>query len=352
MEVKILKENEYIPSTVTMVSRFNKTINVVDISTYLPVVHLFNKKTGERLKLDSGTRTSIKYYGYEGIIISICYKKIRRGMRTGAMNNMASLDIQYEGKNIHIKLSSNTLTSVGTSSFEFGTKVFELMISHVNMLNKNLRYIREQEKETVDRNLEWVFENCINERGELRSYKEMLKIVKNTGEEYDEKILNSLIVYTDDFEKDEPDKFKDKVINFITKCSCIDEDIKCVSSSIFNSVYHIDIFKNIRNKRIPLHVLAPYLAKKNFIVEFHNWTSEGVNVCFDIEEEKSGSHHKLKEYKHRFTIHERGTMRQCSPTMKEESYRYYLGIIKTIKTFFENEDFTEYKQYITETIDT
>jgi hypothetical protein len=38
--------------------------------------------------------------------------------------------------------------------------------------------------------------------------------------------------------------------------------------------------------------------------------------------------------------------------MKEESYRYYLGIIKTIKTFFENEDFTEYKQYITETIDT
>ena len=116
MEVKILKEDEYVPSTVTMVSRFNKTINVVDISTYLPVVHLFNKKTGERLKLDSGTRTSIKYYGYEGIIISICYKKIRRGMRTGAMNNMVSLDIQHGGKNIHVKLSSNTDPSLTTSS--------------------------------------------------------------------------------------------------------------------------------------------------------------------------------------------------------------------------------------------
>ena len=76
-----------------------------------------------------------------------------------------------------------------------------------------------------------------------------------------------------------------------------------------------------------------------------------VCVCFDIEEEKSGSHHKLKEYKHRFTIHERGTMRQCSPTMKEESYKYYLGIIKTIKMFFEDDEVVDYKKYITESIE-
>lgn len=353
MDVQILSEEDYTPSTVTMVSRLNKSIDVVDLSTYLPVVHLFNKSTGERLKLDSGTRTSIKYYGYEGIIISICYKKIRRGMRTGAMNNMASLDIQYGGKNIHVKLSSNTVTSVGTCGYEFGIQVFDLMLTHINMLNENLKHIRSLSSEDLQKNIEWVFENCVDEKLELRSYKKMLKIIKTADNDLDTRVLNSFIVYVDDFEKNEVDKFKEKIINFINKCSCPEEKITCVSSSIFNSVYHINIFKNPKGKRIPLHILAPYLANKNFIVEFHNWTSEGVNVCFDIEEEKVGSHHKLKEYKHRFTIHERGTMRQCSPTMKSESYKYYLGIIKQIRQFLtDSEEMSnaEYKKYITSDI--
>jgi len=77
MDIQILNQDDYIPSTVTMVSAFNRTINPKNIAEYLPVVHLFHEKTGKRLKLDSGTRTSIKYYGMENIIISVCYKKIR-----------------------------------------------------------------------------------------------------------------------------------------------------------------------------------------------------------------------------------------------------------------------------------
>ena len=128
MDIQILNQEEYIPSTVTMVSSFDKTINPKDVAEYLPVVHLFHEKTGKRLKLDSGTRTSIKYYGIENIIISVCYTKTRRGRRTGAMNNMVSLDIQHGGKNIHVKLSSTTITSVGTSGYQFGVDVFNLMI--------------------------------------------------------------------------------------------------------------------------------------------------------------------------------------------------------------------------------
>lgn len=349
MDVKILTNEEYVPSTVTMVSRFDKSINITDIANYIPVVHLFNKKTGERLKLDSGTRTSIQYYGYEGVIISVCYKKIRRGMRTGAMNNMASLDIQYGGKNIHVKLSSNTITSVGTSSFDFGVEVFNLMISHINKLYSNIRYIRKLDPEVVKKNIEWVFLNS-SENNKLFSYKDMLKKIKNLSKDLDETVINSLIVYIDDFEREETDKYKEKILNIVYNINVLDTDINCVHSSIFNSVYHINIFNNIRNKRIPLHMLAPYLANYDLSVEFHNWTSEGVNVCFDIEEKKIGSHHKLKEYKHRFTIHERGTIRQCSPTLKEEAYRYYFGIINLIKKFFEDELTEEYKKYITDVI--
>ena len=89
-----------------------------------------------------------------------------------------------------------------------------------------------------------------------------------------------------------------------------------------------------------------HTTKQNIVAQpAHD--AEGVNVCFDIEEEKTGVHHKEKEYKHRFTIHERGTMRQCSPTFKEESYKYYLGILKQIEQFYKDTDSAEkYKEYI------
>jgi len=346
MDIQILQPDEYIPSTVTMVSSFDKTINPKDVAEYLPVVHLFHEKTGKRLKLDSGTRTSIKYYGIENIIISVCYKKTRRGMRTGAMNNMVSLDIQHGGKNIHVKLSSTTITSVGTSGYQFGVDVFNLMIKHLNMLNNNIRYVKSMDQEIRDKNLEWIFDNCIDEKGRLTNVKSLLKLIKKT-EWLDKTFAKACSVYVDDFEANEVDLFRLKVKNFIEQTAFYPGELKCMKPSIFNSVYHINLFKDIKNKRISLHRLAPYLAEKNFVVEFHNWISEGVNVCFDIEEEKSGVHHKDKEYKHRFTIHERGTMRQCSPTFKEESYKYYLGIVKQIEQFYKDTGKDEkYKQYI------
>ncbi len=346
MDIQILQPDEYIPSTVTMVSSFDKTINPKDVAEYLPVVHLFHEKTGKRLKLDSGTRTSIKYYGIENIIISVCYKKTRRGMRTGAMNNMVSLDIQHGGKNIHVKLSSTTITSVGTSGYQFGVDVFNLMIKHLNMLNNNIKYVKSMDKEIRDKNLEWIFDNCIDDKGRLTNVKNLLKLIKKT-EWLDKTFAKACSVYVDDFEANEVDLFRLKVKNFIEQTTFYPGELKCMKPSIFNSVYHINLFKDIKNKRISLHRLAPYLAEKNFVVEFHNWISEGVNVCFDIEEEKTGVHHKDKEYKHRFTIHERGTMRQCSPTFKEESYKYYLGIVKQIEQFYKDTGKDEkYKQYI------
>ena len=346
MDIRILKQTEYVPSTVTMVSAFDRTINPKNIAEYLPVVHLFHEKSGKRLKLDSGTRTSIKYYGIEDIIISVCYKKIRRGMRTGAMNNMVSLDIQHQKKNIHVKLSSTTITSVGTSGYQFGVDVFNLMVKHLNMLNTNIKYMKNLDPEIRKKNKDWVFENCIDQKGILINYKNFLKLVKhNTW--IDKNFVKSCGVYIDDFDSHEADLFKEKINNFIEDTTFYEGEIKCQKPSIFNSVYHINIFKDIKNKRIPLHRLAPYLAEKNFVVEFHNWTSEGVNVCFDIEEEKIGVHHKDKDYRHRFTIHERGTMRQCSPTFKEESYKYYLGIIKQIEKFYHDTETQKiYKKYI------
>ena len=81
------------------------------------------------------------------------------------------------------------------------------------------------------------------------------------------------------------------------------------------------------------------------MVEYHNWTSEGVNICIDIEEEKKGPNHANKEYKHRFTVHETTKIRQCSPTSRDEAYKNYLGIMNLLKIFFRENDI-DYKKYI------
>ena len=201
------------------------------------------------------------------------------------------------------------------------------------------------EKEKIEENLRWVLTNCTNEKENLEEFEHFISKIKLSG--MDKKFCKNCALYLDDFEKNDTDGYKAKIIEFVEKASYFEGKLECQKPSIFNSVYHINIFNNNSKTRIPLHRLAPYLAEKSFIVEFHNWTSEGVNVCFDIEEVKEGVHHQEKEYKHRFTIHERGTMRQCSPTFKEESYRYYLGMIKQIEQFYKDYNDTDnYKEYI------
>ena len=62
--------------------------------------------------------------------------------------------------------------------------------------------------------------------------------------------------------KNESSKYKEKIINFC-EIEYFEKELIFVKSNIFNSVYHVNIFKNVE-KRIPLHKLAPYLAKKEF----------------------------------------------------------------------------------------
>ena len=123
------------------------------------------------------------------------------------------------------------------------------------------------------------------------------------------------------------------------------DKLENVEPKIYNSVYHIKICEN--KERLHLHKMAPYLHDRGISVEFHNWTSEGVNICFPIENNKQLNTNN-KEYKHRFTVHERSSMRQCSPAFKEESYKYYKGVMELIKEFIDNGQQYDFKKYVSE----
>ena len=322
-----------------MVATLNSTINAYDVSQYLPVTHLYDS-TGKHIRLDSGTRDGIKFFGINGVIITSCYKDIRRGIRTGAMNNMICLDLQVLERNVHIKLSENIITSVGTCGYESGRYAFNCMIKHLNLLKKNIDYFQSLSKDDQKIIYDWIMENCIVD-GKLKRLSEI-----KLPDDLDQKALGLLLVYIDDFERYETDKYLEKITRISNLPPIFDTHLSNVEPKIYNSVYHIKLCDG--NRRLALHKMAPYLYDKGISVEFHNWTSEGVNICFPIDNNKElNSQNKI--YKHRFTVHERSSMRQCSPAFKQESYKYYVEVMNLISEFIENgQQYDNFKKYVSE----
>ena len=333
MQLNILSEEDFKPSTITLAGNFNISVDINNLSNWMPICNIFNEK-GERQRLVSGSRESIKYFGPEGAIVSMCYKKTRRGMRTGAMNNMISADMQYNQKNIHLKISSTSITSVGTRSIENGKQVFTAMTEHINNLKNKLDNINKLSEEEKEKNIIWLQDNISNKQ-------DIRKKIEN-NDDINKYFLNFCLLFIDDTEN--LDNYISKMKKLLKPIYICHDDLICNSFTIYNSVYHISPI-NKRNFRMPLHRLAPYLASRGVAVEYHNWTSEGVNICFDIKEVKEGINHANKEYKHRFSIHETTKIRQCSPTSKKEAYYNYLGVMKLLQGFFDNPD-VDFSRYV------
>ena len=342
-DINTLSKKDFIPSTITMKGIFSSKIDINILSNFLFVNHIFNKQN-ERVKLISGSRQSIEYFGPEGTIVFIGYKDIRRGMRTGAMNNMVSVDMQYGGKNIHIKLSSTSITSVGTSDIEAGKKVVNRILEHITDLQKYLDYSNSLSDEEKKKNIDWLIKE-LSDYEEGTREKDLLEEMK-IPDELNERFIIFLLKYFNDHDK--LDNYKKHIALLTENLVLSEKKVGCSKFNIFNSVYHIQPVKN-PNFRMPLHKLAPFLAGLGVCTSFHNAISEGINVCFDVEEEKEGINHEDKFYKHRFTIHVTSKIRQSSPTCREEAYKYYLGMMNLLKLFCKQEDI-DFKKYISEDI--
>jgi len=337
-EIDIIPKHKFKPSTVTIRKTFNININIFNLSNYLPIYHIFDKE-GNRIKLISGSRKSIEYYGPEKSVISICFKDIRRGMRTGAMNNMVSLDIQKNGKNIHLKVSSSAIISVGTSSLKEGENVFNTVINHIEEIQKKINFIKSLDKEVVMKNI-LIFVKIL-EGKDLIPLSEIQELVQKTTD-INKELVNIFLLYYQDFDKNQTDNYIKKINSLYGDIDIFEGELKCSESNIFNSVFYTNCIKNIR---VPLHLLAQYLSSFGIIVNYDNRTSEGVVVCFNVEEQKTSYNYASKEYKHRFTIHMNGKIKQTSPSKQEEAHKYYFGLMNLIKKFFEKKDI-DFKQYL------
>jgi hypothetical protein len=160
----------------------------------------------------------------------------------------------------------------------------------------------------------------------------------------DNRALKILLAYIDDFDDVKP--FMEKIMKLAKLSPIFQSQLTNVEPKIYNSVYHIKLCTG--DRRLALHKMAPYLYDKGISVEFHNWTSEGVNICFPIDNNQD-LNNQNKVYKHRFTVHERSSMRQCSPAFKQESYKYYVEVMNLISEFIENgQRYDDFKKYVSE----
>lgn len=345
-DFKILDKKDFIPSTIVTKGFFNTKIDIDILSAFLVITHKFDKNN-KRIKLISGTRKGIKYFGPEGCIIFVGYKKIR-GMRTGAMNNMVSIDLQYGGKNIHLKISSTSITSVGTNSLEAGKKAVEKILEHIKKAKDFLDYSNSLDSLTKIKNMEWLLEYLKNKDENLRENDIVKNIVFSEEDFINKKFIYFLMHYYDDY--DSLENFKTHIFSLKENLILAEKDIVCRQYDIFNSVYHIRPIVN-KNFIMPLNKLAPFLASKGVCTSWHNALSESINISFDIESTKEDINHENKYYKHRISIPTTCNLKQSSPTNKEEAYKYYLGTMNLIKEFFTTQDIN-FKDYIVKNIKT
>ena len=347
IKVEILPFEEYNPSTVTVAGYLSTSVDVVNLANFIPVSHMFSEKDNSRLKRKSGSRQNIPYFGIENSVISVCYKSIIRGMRTAGMHNMASLDIQLSGRNIHVKLSSTSINTVGTKNSEEKGKVFNAIVDHIKHLQKIIDFIKTFSPENLKKNIDFFFNISIEGQEIIRESAFLEKLENSNLEGLDKNLLKCFARYLNDFDKNQKNELIEKIFDFVKVDKIYSDSLECRDITTYNSVYHISPIKIGNSEfKMPLHRLAPFLAKIGLTVEYHNWTSEGVNVCIDAQEKKTTpNRHKL--YQHRFTIHETTKIRQCSPTSKEEAYRNYVGVMKLLRMFFESPEI-DFKKYLVE----
>jgi hypothetical protein len=333
-KINILKYENFKPSTVTAKASFSTTVNIELVAKFLIINNIF--KDEKRVKLVSKSRDSIAFFGPEKTIVNVGYKEIRRGMRTGAMDNMVSVDVQYLNSNVHIKLSDKSITTVGTPSSEIGKGAMIIVAEHIFNLKELMDYSNSLDREFKKSCIVWLLSKLEKILPRHSKFIETVKIPKEK-----KKFINFLLCYLEDF--DEKDEYEKKIYMLLDKYKISEGKMELENLSTFNSVFHTQTVED-EKFRLVLWKLAFFLNDHGLNVDFHNWKSDKVNVCMDISEEKVGINHANKEYKHRFTIRDNTKMKQCSPTCKEEAYGNYLGVAKLIKKFIEEskEDIEKY----------
>lgn len=356
-------------ANVVMVTSMTEPVNLKTLYRILPITYtnfIFGSKN-ENSKIRN-SRVRIPYFGVENIIVSIRYNNMSRGVRNtgGQLKNVASIDLQHCEKNIHLKISESKIQLSGALSGLMGDSAFRTVIKHMEMGSNNWKHVKSLPKNILDNTILHLKNTLDRELKDGDIYGDMEIVSKSLGNN-ELKIDNQCAMYLSAFAHEYNcwEEFKGKIDEILSVEDPIYDKIPDIErSTIHNAVYHYEIGHTVSMIR-----LAKGLNQLGYGVSYHNWwkpkqmsvmvpiydkynrpadisefshngtyypglevnknliekAADGIEPGSPYEEEvKSPNYLVAKPDKisaHRFTLYQKGTIRQSSPSIHEDALK-------------------------------
>jgi hypothetical protein len=330
-------------STITMTASLSWSINIAIAFEILPILVPYNPD-GTKFIHPENTRNKIPYFGVENAIVCVKYKGKIRGIRqnVGQMNNVVSVDLQVYNKNVNLKLARNKVQLTGATSEDMGRSSFEVLCSHINMIQSHIDHIRELSYDVKNYTMQWVLNkvNANNDNSITKIPHEEIQIQAENNEFLDLKFASFLYQFSNECDTFMEYYYKfNKIVEICSsKENVILEDTSVYISNckISNSVYNYSL--ELEEKDISLLGLSKFLYQKGFSVDYHPLISTHLKIVIPLEistekeepfEDCSSSSNKIKA--HRFSIHRGGvSIKQTSPSNSKIASQAREKLLKAI----------------------
>lgn len=319
-------KDEIHANSLTLICSTDAQINISKVFEFLPISILYSKDGKQIyyicLNLDGKKkRLKLKFYGYNGALISCRYNHYSRGIRVGGnqMQNVVSVDYQFHDKNYNLKISSGKIQLTGALSEQSGVEVMLELASYIVGTQKLIDELSSLDSETKE-----LYKN------KILAY----LYDKETPEDISENYLKYFTMIHDKcHDQDIKDEYVPTVYDrdvFSTKIDTVMSDLKLYTGNfkiydvvIANAFYTHRLFTPSGNLQIPLCRLFEKISHlPNIYAKMYNVHSSKI-----VLKTPSSSNPKKS---HLFHIFSTGTINQHSGCFYPEAYRMYYQIVGTI----------------------
>lgn len=325
-------------------------------------IHYIDYIVGTKL-LGMG-RETVPFFGHNGVIIGLKYGTGCRGiLRTkGHLPNLIGVDLQCFDKNINVKISHDSMQLAGAKSEEMGNGAFQLIINHFIMTQNNFNHVFALSDDVKIGLKNWIIFNCgfvsVNPDNTtsylVKSLEECLKALEHLPDYFDPVAATYLLMFSAEYSDLSDYSAKLDLLFSFTEPIFL-EVPELTHTKVCNGVYSYSLGKQLSLIKLSqmLSELKSETGAPKYGVSFHNWSArKQVKLALPIEagsttphsefgdEDQSSSEdqpdvktHTKKMPAHRFTISQKGSIKQYSPTPYFNAHRQFSILITDLQGY-------------------
>lgn len=282
------------------------------------------------LKKYKEKKLKILFFGTNGIIVSVRFENLSRGVRIGnaQLRNTVAVDLQMDDKNIHIKISKKKMQMSGILSEEMGLRAFELCLGHITMVNEHFKHFYQLSSKTKNSTIEWLKTIFFVGNNRLRMYDDpiILDYFEKCPKCVDYRSARYISMFSYDCKT--YNNFNRLIDHFLSFESpneennfCYNKIPKLISYSISNSVYTYTLHKSLS-----LIKITQFLLEQSYKASYHNWHKpKQVEVLIPIDKMSENVYpNGLKELKSKSKGKESKINSDIASECSEKSYSTYI----------------------------